>query len=337
MRNLSLLALVLVSTSLLSGSQHHAEAIMIDSTSQSMLSQEFGNRLIRRYGGSLGGGDRMFNKRYNVISSGLQERAEVDNAKIPNPKAKVLIPKANNQPPKKPAIKEAKEPAKNPKGKEAVGKNVTPKQVPKMTKLKDIEDTTDPKKPEPKKEQKKLDDVKEKESEGKVQEQKDKSSAADDQGGAPVGSAPQVQTGGLSYQAAAGLTTVGGVMVLVTGLFAFVRRKKNKEMTNSIVSTSATAWEQQNSAYEKMDEETKPLGSYTVIATYTPALADELDIQPGDKVTILVEYDDGWVQGINETRGGAKGVFPRHCVDMNTVLNNKRSSSIGGYTVVDLN
>ncbi|CAG8599242.1 1326_t:CDS:2 [Funneliformis mosseae] len=290
MRNLSLLALVLVSTSLLSGSQHHAEAIMIDSTSQSMLSQEFGNRLIRRYGGSLGGGDRMFNKRYNVISSGLQERAEVDNAKIPNPKAKVLIPKANNQPPKNPAIKEAKEPAKNPKGKEAV-----------------------------------------------VQEQKDKSSAADDQGGAPVGSAPQVQTGGLSYQAAAGLTTVGGVMVLVTGLFAFVRRKKNKEMTNSIVSTSATAWEQQNSAYEKMDEETKPLGSYTVIATYTPALADELDIQPGDKVTILVEYDDGWVQGINETRGGAKGVFPRHCVDMNTVLNNKRSSSIGGYTVVDLN
>ncbi|CAI2173830.1 6289_t:CDS:2 [Funneliformis geosporum] len=289
MRNLSLLAIILVSTSLLSGSQHHVEAIMIDSASQSMQSQEFGNRLIRRYGGSLGGGDRMFNKRYNVISPGLQERAEVNEALVPKPKAKEV----NKQPPKNP-IKDVKEPAKNPKGKEIVDK--------------------------------------------KIPLFKDKSAAAEDQGGAaPVGSAPQVITDGLSYQAIAGLTTVGGVMVLVTGLFAFVRRKKNKEMTNSIVSTSATAWEQQNSAYETMDEETKPLGSYSVIATYAPALADELDIQPGDKVTILVEYDDGWVQGINETRGGTKGVFPRHCVDMNTALNGKRSSSIGGYTVVDLN
>jgi len=108
-------------------------------------------------------------------------------------------------------------------------------------------------------------------------------------------------------------------------------------MTKSIVSSSAKAWEQQNSAYEVLEEEAKPLGSYKVIATYTPTLADELDIQPGDTVAILVEYDDGWVQGINETRGGIKGVFPRHCVDMNRASNkayknNKRSSSMGGYT-----
>ncbi len=141
----------------------------------------------------------------------------------------------------------------------------------------------------------------------------------------------------MSTNAFVAFTVVGGAFVVVTGLFAFVRKKKNKEMTKNIVSTSATAWEQQNSTFEKIDEETKPIGSYTVVATYTPALDDELDIQPGDKVTILVEYDDGWVQGINETRGGAKGVFPRHCVDMNTALNDKRSSSIGGYTVVDLN
>ena len=55
---------------------------------------------------------------------------------------------------------------------------------------------------------------------------------------------------------------------------------------------------------------------YTVISTYTPTLGDELEIQPGDKVSVLVEYDDGWCQGMNHTRGGSKGVFPRHCVDM---------------------
>ncbi|KAI7824318.1 hypothetical protein BC939DRAFT_387450, partial [Gamsiella multidivaricata] len=60
---------------------------------------------------------------------------------------------------------------------------------------------------------------------------------------------------------------------------------------------------------------TKPLGTYNVVATYTPALADEIEIGLGDSVTILQEFDDGWCMGVNNTRGGAKGVFPRHCVE----------------------
>jgi hypothetical protein len=55
---------------------------------------------------------------------------------------------------------------------------------------------------------------------------------------------------------------------------------------------------------------------YAVISTYTPTLGDELEIQPGDKVSVLVEYDDGWCQGVNHTRGGLKGVFPKHCIDL---------------------
>jgi len=55
---------------------------------------------------------------------------------------------------------------------------------------------------------------------------------------------------------------------------------------------------------------------YAVVSTYTPTLGDELEIQPGDKVGVLVEYDDGWCQGINHTRGGLKGVFPKHCIDL---------------------
>ncbi|ORX44098.1 hypothetical protein DM01DRAFT_1295575 [Hesseltinella vesiculosa] len=57
------------------------------------------------------------------------------------------------------------------------------------------------------------------------------------------------------------------------------------------------------------------LGVYAVVATYTPTLSDEIDIQLGDQVELVVEYDDGWCQGINLTRGSAKGVFPRHCIE----------------------
>ncbi|KAI9278083.1 hypothetical protein BY458DRAFT_503813 [Sporodiniella umbellata] len=59
----------------------------------------------------------------------------------------------------------------------------------------------------------------------------------------------------------------------------------------------------------------EPLGLYTVIATYTPTLSDELEIEPGDSIELLTEYDDGWCQGINLSKSNAKGVFPRHCID----------------------
>lgn len=74
--------------------------------------------------------------------------------------------------------------------------------------------------------------------------------------------------------------------------------------STSPVTTPATAQPSGNS-----------LGVFPVISTYTPTLSDELDIQPGDQVEVLVEYDDGWCQGVNLSRGSTKGVFPKHCVD----------------------
>ncbi|RCI06061.1 hypothetical protein CU098_012606 [Rhizopus stolonifer] len=61
------------------------------------------------------------------------------------------------------------------------------------------------------------------------------------------------------------------------------------------------------------------IGKFVVVATFVPTLSDELDIEPGDQIDLLVEYDDGWCQGINVTRGNQKGVFPRHCIDFMTV------------------
>ncbi|KAI8993616.1 hypothetical protein BDB01DRAFT_776933 [Pilobolus umbonatus] len=57
------------------------------------------------------------------------------------------------------------------------------------------------------------------------------------------------------------------------------------------------------------------LGSFVVIATYIPTLSDELEIEVGDQVQLLAEYDDGWCQGMNMSKGYTKGVFPRHCID----------------------
>ena len=58
------------------------------------------------------------------------------------------------------------------------------------------------------------------------------------------------------------------------------------------------------------------LKSHTVVSSFTQTLDDELYIQPGDKVQINNEYDDGWCLGKNLTRGGARGVLPRHCLDI---------------------
>lgn len=341
MRTIPLLAFIFVSTSLLSESYHRVEAIGVDSKSHGLL---HGGQVVRRYGAG------------RFVYRGLQERAEPvpKDIKGPDPKddpkdVKDPAPKdpkdpKNQDPPKAkeqdlPKAPKAKDPnppkdpntkdlnpPKDPNNKGPNSKDQTPPKDPSTPKIPSA------KSPAQKNDSKEADDPTDNTLPKDDKDDPDQAAAQ-----AQAGSTPTVNTGPLSSSAIGGLAAVGGVFVLVGGLFAFSQRRKNNEMTKSIVSSSAKAWEQQNSAYEVLEEEAKPLGSYKVIATYSPTLADELDIQPGDTVTILVEYDDGWVQGINETRGGTKGVFPRHCVDMNRASNkayknNKRSSSMGGYT-----
>lgn len=73
--------------------------------------------------------------------------------------------------------------------------------------------------------------------------------------------------------------------------------------------------------------QTPSLGTFTVIATYIPTLSDELEIEPGDRIELLVEYDDGWCQGINVTKNYTKGVFPRHCIDYETAPSEHSSNA----------
>ncbi|KAF9933557.1 hypothetical protein FBU30_005199 [Linnemannia zychae] len=129
---------------------------------------------------------------------------------------------------------------------------------------------------------------------------------------------------GVSKNVFIGLGTVGGLIVFALGGVAFCRHRKKKNLATALL--QQTAQFNNNNPYAKLPEPvspkeslpmtpTKPLGTYNVVATYTPALADEIEIGLGDSVTILQEYDDGWCMGVNNSRGGIKGVFPRHCVE----------------------
>ncbi|KAF9434311.1 hypothetical protein BGZ76_008234 [Entomortierella beljakovae] len=122
-----------------------------------------------------------------------------------------------------------------------------------------------------------------------------------------------------------GLGTVGGLIVFALGGVAFCRHRRKKNLATALL--QQTAQFNNNNPYAKLQEAstpkeslpmtpTKPLGTYNVVAIYTPALADEVELGLGDSVTILQEFDDGWCMGINNSRGGSKGVFPRHCVEM---------------------
>jgi len=61
--------------------------------------------------------------------------------------------------------------------------------------------------------------------------------------------------------------------------------------------------------------------TYIVTRIFEPSMPDELVIFPGDRIQIVVPYDDGWCLGCNLTtseREGVpptRGVFPRDCVE----------------------
>jgi len=128
-------------------------------------------------------------------------------------------------------------------------------------------------------------------------------------------------TGSVTVVAACVCAVMG--CALVAGLFIVQRRRASKKTDWTYKSSmSDGAYTAATSGYLYSADVISPTNAgeklYSVISTYSPTLGDELEIQPGDKVGILIEYDDGWCQGINHSRGGSKGVFPKHCVDMSS-------------------
>ncbi|TPX65930.1 hypothetical protein SpCBS45565_g04834 [Spizellomyces sp. 'palustris'] len=53
---------------------------------------------------------------------------------------------------------------------------------------------------------------------------------------------------------------------------------------------------------------------FTVIHPYKPVMGDEMEIKPGDVVSVRLAYDDGYAFGQIEGSGGKAGVFPLACL-----------------------
>jgi len=64
-----------------------------------------------------------------------------------------------------------------------------------------------------------------------------------------------------------------------------------------------------------MNDPQLPLGTFVIKSSYTPTLADEIMVYPGDTVKVYQEFDDGWCSAVNLSRGFTRGVIPINCID----------------------
>ncbi|KAK9766820.1 hypothetical protein K7432_003811 [Basidiobolus ranarum] len=116
----------------------------------------------------------------------------------------------------------------------------------------------------------------------------------------------------------AGLASAGCVGLLAVGLFVVRKRSTSRQLKARLNESAALESIHSDlplAARAPMEKSVSAKGPFLVVSTYTPTLGDEIEVLPGDMVTLLLEYDDGWAQGINETRGKVKGVFPKHCLE----------------------
>lgn len=100
--------------------------------------------------------------------------------------------------------------------------------------------------------------------------------------------------------------------------------------TPAFAATAASPPMQQQHLQQGEPWQQPPLGTYTVVSTYTPTLDDEIYVHPGDQVQVYTEYDDGWCLGSNLSRGNLRGVFPLHCIHPSSSPSMASSSITGG-------
>ncbi|KAL1919619.1 uncharacterized protein VTP21DRAFT_1550 [Calcarisporiella thermophila] len=108
----------------------------------------------------------------------------------------------------------------------------------------------------------------------------------------------------------AALAGIGGVAILSVLFFSYARYRRRCEVTTALLVKSVQEFGEHEAA------ETKPKGVYIVTGTYTPTLGDELRVEVGERIAVLTEFDDGWVQGIRIDKDNMKGVLPRRCLNM---------------------
>ncbi|ORY03431.1 hypothetical protein K493DRAFT_311698 [Basidiobolus meristosporus CBS 931.73] len=102
---------------------------------------------------------------------------------------------------------------------------------------------------------------------------------------------------------------LGGIG-LIAGIALFLKRRRidraQRELPKPDAAKPSTSTLRVNSAVSSVNE-------CVCEFPYSPTMADELCIEPGDSILVLWMFDDGWAVGRNVTRGG-EGAFPLACV-----------------------
>ncbi|KAJ3117065.1 hypothetical protein HDU96_007983 [Phlyctochytrium bullatum] len=102
---------------------------------------------------------------------------------------------------------------------------------------------------------------------------------------------------------------------------------------NARASVAGSEFRDTNSVMYAAGGNATPAGMFKmqVVYDYTAAMPDELDLQPGDIITVTALFDDGWGHGI---LGDARGAFPLACVAPldSSLIAGDRSTYTGGNT-----
>ncbi len=101
--------------------------------------------------------------------------------------------------------------------------------------------------------------------------------------------------------------------IAILGLVAARHRKKQLQKTKSLASLASSA--SLSNKIRGFSSAPHKLGisvswdEYRCIQTHVPQMPDELELQEGDIIFKLLEFDDGWAKGYN-TRTQEEGIYP---------------------------
>ncbi|KAK9768802.1 hypothetical protein K7432_000320 [Basidiobolus ranarum] len=110
---------------------------------------------------------------------------------------------------------------------------------------------------------------------------------------------------------------LGGILLIVLGIFFYKRRKKSKQLNITKIEDSSIS---ESFSTAHLNTAVQSVSEYVCKFPYNPALSDELLLEVGDVITIMWIFNDGWGVGKNQTRG-EEGAFPMACVTTKQIDN----------------
>lgn len=141
-----------------------------------------------------------------------------------------------------------------------------------------------------------------------------------------LGGKPGVGNGSSNGLGIGGAAAIAGVAGATGGAAALGAPGTNATAAHTPGRVLLTSMRDENQSGEHL---ILPNSTVTVLWPYSAALPDELSLRPGQKLTVLRIYDDGWGTGQlieSDNSRGRQGAFPLVCVTENNSTNDAFSS-----------